>query len=240
MTELQRVESETPRFAIIPPVDHLKQCRSARAKAQGALQGGAVYLEHCADEARGAAVQVRMEEVRAAEERVGKAASRMGTLVMVLRGAWLVVLIATGVALYLYLDHQAVQARAVEAARLAKEKARFEEATRIAAEKEAARIAAEKEAARMAADKEAARIAAEKEAARIAAEGAKARRLEWTGAAMRRAGFDEARITRTLTQGGTLVAWGYNVFGQTTVPAGLSGVTAIAAGEDHTVALKLD
>ncbi len=48
---------------------------------------------------------------------------------------------------------------------------------------------------------------------------------------------------------GTVVAWGYNGEGQTTVPAGLSGVTAIAAGgyEDddsdvlgHTVALKND
>src|SRR5206468_883512 len=34
---------------------------------------------------------------------------------------------------------------------------------------------------------------------------------------------------------GTVVAWGYNGFGQTTVPAGLSGVTAIAAGDGHTV-----
>ena len=39
---------------------------------------------------------------------------------------------------------------------------------------------------------------------------------------------------------GTEVAWGYNGSGQTTVPAGLSGVSAIAAGESHTVALKTD
>src|ERR1035437_220435 len=38
---------------------------------------------------------------------------------------------------------------------------------------------------------------------------------------------------------GTVVAWGYNAYGQTNVPAGLSGVvTAIAAGGYHTVALK--
>jgi uncharacterized repeat protein (TIGR03803 family) len=38
---------------------------------------------------------------------------------------------------------------------------------------------------------------------------------------------------------GTVVAWGQNDYGQTTVPAGLSGVvTAIAAGYYHTVALK--
>jgi hypothetical protein len=41
---------------------------------------------------------------------------------------------------------------------------------------------------------------------------------------------------------GTVVAWGYNGYGQTNVPAGLSGVTAIAAGganySGHTVALK--
>ena len=37
---------------------------------------------------------------------------------------------------------------------------------------------------------------------------------------------------------GSVVAWGYNAYGQSTVPAGLSGVVAIAAGEQHTVALK--
>ncbi len=36
---------------------------------------------------------------------------------------------------------------------------------------------------------------------------------------------------------GTLVAWGNNNSGQTTVPAGLSGVMAIAAGGSHSVAL---
>jgi alpha-tubulin suppressor-like RCC1 family protein len=39
---------------------------------------------------------------------------------------------------------------------------------------------------------------------------------------------------------GTVVAWGYNGRGQTNVPAGLSGVTAIAAGYQFTVALKMD
>ena len=38
----------------------------------------------------------------------------------------------------------------------------------------------------------------------------------------------------------TVVAWGYNYYGQTTIPAGLSGVKAIAAGEYHTLALKSD
>jgi hypothetical protein len=40
--------------------------------------------------------------------------------------------------------------------------------------------------------------------------------------------------------GGTVVAWGVNDYGQTTVPAGLSGVTAIAAGIYHSLALKSD
>ena len=40
-----------------------------------------------------------------------------------------------------------------------------------------------------------------------------------------------------LKNDGTVVAWGYNVQGQSTIPAGLSGVTAIAAGSHHTVAL---
>ncbi len=39
---------------------------------------------------------------------------------------------------------------------------------------------------------------------------------------------------------GALVGWGNNYSFQTTVPAGLSGVTAIAAGVSHTVALKSD
>ncbi len=41
-------------------------------------------------------------------------------------------------------------------------------------------------------------------------------------------------------QTGLVVAWGSNSNGQTTIPAGLSGVTAIAAGSFHTVALKSD
>ena len=38
----------------------------------------------------------------------------------------------------------------------------------------------------------------------------------------------------------SVVAWGANRYGQTNVPAGLSGVTAIAVGGGHTVALKND
>ena len=38
----------------------------------------------------------------------------------------------------------------------------------------------------------------------------------------------------------SVVAWGANDFGQTNVPTGLSGVSAIAAGAGHTVALKAD
>ena len=37
-----------------------------------------------------------------------------------------------------------------------------------------------------------------------------------------------------------MVAWGYNVSGQTDVPPGLTGVVAIAAGADHSLALKSD
>jgi hypothetical protein len=37
-----------------------------------------------------------------------------------------------------------------------------------------------------------------------------------------------------------VVAWGWNTFGATDVPAGLSGVTAISAGAEHSLALKSD
>ena len=39
---------------------------------------------------------------------------------------------------------------------------------------------------------------------------------------------------------GQVVAWGYDASGQTNVPAGLSGVTAIAAGDNFSLALKAD
>ena len=83
-----------------------------------------------------------------------------------------------------------------------------------------------------------AKALAEKQAAEAKASAEK--RLEWTGKAMQRAGMKAETVKRTLTQGGTVVAWGYNSSGQTTVPVGLRGVVAIAAGDYHTVALKQD
>lgn len=44
----------------------------------------------------------------------------------------------------------------------------------------------------------------------------------------------------TLTRAGTVVAWGWNDYGQTTVPSGLSNVIGIAAGDYHSLALKAD
>ena len=54
------------------------------------------------------------------------------------------------------------------------------------------------------------------------------------------AGQTSTNIDFALIRVGTVVAWGLNDFGQTNVPAGLSGVMAIAAGGRHTVALKSD
>ena len=43
-----------------------------------------------------------------------------------------------------------------------------------------------------------------------------------------------------LRNDGTVVAWGYNSYGQTNVPAGLSNVVALAAGDRHNLALSDD
>jgi hypothetical protein len=43
-----------------------------------------------------------------------------------------------------------------------------------------------------------------------------------------------------LKSDGTVVGWGRDDYGQTTIPAGLTGVTAIAAGGLHSLALKSD
>ena len=37
-----------------------------------------------------------------------------------------------------------------------------------------------------------------------------------------------------------MVAWGSNIYGQTSVPAGLSNVVAVAAGDYHSYALRAD
>ena len=39
---------------------------------------------------------------------------------------------------------------------------------------------------------------------------------------------------------GAVVAWGYNTFGQSTVPEGLGDISDIAGGWYHTLALKAD
>jgi trimeric autotransporter adhesin len=43
-----------------------------------------------------------------------------------------------------------------------------------------------------------------------------------------------------LKANGTVVSWGYNLYGQTNTPAGATNVVAIAAGYDHSLALKAD
>ena len=41
-----------------------------------------------------------------------------------------------------------------------------------------------------------------------------------------------------LKSDGTVAAWGYNFYGQTTIPVGLSNVVAIAGGGEHSLALR--
>jgi hypothetical protein len=47
-------------------------------------------------------------------------------------------------------------------------------------------------------------------------------------------------VPRSVNPAGTVVAWGKSDYGQTNMPAGLSTLTAITAGESYTVALKSD
>src|SRR5947199_9064790 len=72
--------------------------------------------------------------------------------------------------------------------------------------------------------------------------------LEWSGRKMP-AIRKETRFTAiaagwghtlALTREGTVLAWGYNGYRQSTVPAGLCNVIAIAAGRQHSLALKSD
>ena len=49
-----------------------------------------------------------------------------------------------------------------------------------------------------------------------------------------------ASATLTVTEGTPVVVWGDNGSGQSVVPAVLDGVTEIAAGEDHSLALSAD
>ena len=60
-------------------------------------------------------------------------------------------------------------------------------------------------------------------------------------------GFKDSRVEQRLlrmaerpTRKGTIKAWGSNVSGQTAVPAGLTNVVQVAAGGNHTIALKAD
>jgi hypothetical protein len=47
-------------------------------------------------------------------------------------------------------------------------------------------------------------------------------------------------VAQTNRLAGTVAGWGYDYFGQSTVPASLSGAVAIAAGEGHSLALQPD
>jgi alpha-tubulin suppressor-like RCC1 family protein len=62
--------------------------------------------------------------------------------------------------------------------------------------------------------------------------------LTGTGVALPEIAIEQPAGTPLVT--GTVTAWGWNGWGQTNVPAGLTGVVAVAPGVLHTVALKQD
>jgi hypothetical protein len=64
--------------------------------------------------------------------------------------------------------------------------------------------------------------------------------LKSLNASLLRANISQEKIAKLLKRGGTVVAWGANGRGQTTIPQGLSGVVAIAARDSNSLALKSD
>lgn len=176
------------------------------------------------------------------------------------------VLIVGGFLLVLRIKDSIAVARAKAASEaylkiLQEAKTRDEMEAKVRTKAEAARARAEAEA-KAAVERDAlARFEAEvKAAASLAATN----RVELIGKGMQRAGFKRESVIKTLTQGGTVVAWRWDGGtasglsgdalatatklrlvsrgweGQESVPAGLNGVVTIAAGEYHTVALKAD
>src|SRR2546422_418809 len=78
----------------------------------------------------------------------------------------------------------------------------------------------------------------------------RARKKEWVGAGwLKKRGGAQAPATLgpfspghnlALKQDGTVVAWGDNFYGQSSLPVGLSNVVAVGAGVYHSLALKRD
>ena len=66
------------------------------------------------------------------------------------------------------------------------------------------------------------------------------RRRRWASLACWLATACTLALSATPVTAGTVVAWGANNSGQTTIPAGLTGVTAISAGYIHNLALKTE
>ena len=105
--------------------------------------------------------------------------------------------------------------------------------------------AAEKaEAERLRAENEFIAAKAKAEAERIAAaEKAELERIAYLkslNASLLRANISQDKVGRLLKKGGTVVAWGSNSDGQSTIPQGLGGVVAIAMRENYRLALKSD
>lgn len=143
-----------------------------------------------------------------------------------------------------WINENRVAAKNAIATAIAEEKRRVAEAElarkKAEAEAEMARKEEEAEARRMAKERERAARRAEEQfrtEARLAAE----KRIAWVGPAMHRTGYTDVVVNRALTKGGTVTVLASKYAPvRSEIPAGLTDIVAISAGNSFVLAVKSD